>query len=308
MPKINTHLYFAEKIVKNINDGKLKNVAIKNKRELLVGSIFPDIFFYRMNKKLFKVSEYIHGKEGNKTNELVFDILDIARGEKNEQLLAFVFGYISHMVLDATVHPMIYYLSGNYYDDNNKRQAEAVYQHIRLETMLDKSVTGKNNIVRRLRSVDFLKPLENILQNRKISLKDVKKSNKLILFIDSKLLNKKFVYYFVKILAKSHILDKRYLGLFYAEVKNKKIDLDRNIKFRDLVSGKQRSGSFNELLQEALEEAILRIRVAQKYFDGKVNAKDAKKIIKGENLSIGREGVSSYVIKYTKDNENEIFR
>jgi len=96
------------------------------------------------------------------------------------------------------------------------------------------------------------------------------------------------------------------LGLFYAEVKNEKIDLNKNIKFCDLVSGKQKISSFNELLQEALDEAILRMRVAQKYFDGKVKAKDAKKIIKGENLSIGKEGVSSYAIKYTKDNELEI--
>ncbi len=304
MPKINTHLYFAEKIVKNINNDKLKNIVIKNNRELLVGSIFPDIFFYRMNRRLFKVSEYIHGKEGNKTNELVFDVLNVARIEKDEQLLSFVFGYISHMVLDAKLHPLIYYLSGNYYDDNNKRQSEAVYQHIRLETMLDKAVVGKNNIVRKLRSVDFLKPLETVLKNREILLKDVRMSNKLILFIDGKLLNKKIVYYFAKILVKNRILDKKYLGLFYAEVKNKKINLNKNIQYCDLLSGKQKIASFNKLLQEALEEVILRIEIAQRYFDGKIKAKDAKKIIKGENLSIGKEGVNSYDIKYTNTISN----
>ncbi len=301
MPKINTHLDFANEVIQNIESSKLAEINSNNKREFLIGSIFPDIFFYRINKRLFKMSEYIHGKEGNKTNELLFDILNVAKEKQDEKLLAFVFGFVTHMVLDMKLHPLIYYLAGNYYDENKERQSEAVYQHIKLETMLDKSIAGKNNINSQLKSVKFLKILNDVLSQKEIYFKDIQISNKIILFIDSKFLPRRSVHGLARILVKIKLLDRKYLGLFYNEVKNEKIDLDKMMQYRDLINGEQKKASFNILLQEALEEVILRIEMAYKYYNGETSLKEAKKIIKGENLSVGKEGVASYAIKYTKD-------
>ncbi len=307
MPKINTHLDFANEVIQGIESSKLAEINSNNKREFLIGSIFPDIFFYRINKRLFEMSEYIHGKEGNKTNELLFDILNVAKEKQDEKILAFVFGFVTHTVLDMKLHPLIYYLAGNYYDENKERQSEAVYQHIKLETMLDKSIAGKNNINGQLKSVKFLKLLKDVLNQKEIYFKDIQISHKIILFIDSKFLPRRSVHGLARILVKIKLLDRKYLGLFYNEVKNEKIDLDKMMQYRDLITGEQKKASFNILLQEALEEVILRIEMAYKYYNGETSLKEAKKVIKGENLSVGKEGVASYAIKYTRTISNSRF-
>ncbi len=304
MPKINTHLDFANEVIQNIKSSKLAEISLKNRREFLIGSIFPDIFFYRINKRLFKMSEYIHGKEGNKTNELLFNILNVAKEKQDEKLLVFVFGFVTHMVLDMKLHPLIYYLAGNYYDENKERQSEAVYQHIKLETMLDKAIAGNMNINSQLKSVKFLKKLKNVLKKKEINFRDIQISHKIILFIDRQFLPRKSVYRLAGILARVKLLDKKYLGLFYTEVKNDSIDLEKKINYRDLISGQKQVASFNDLLQKALEKSMVRIEMVYKYYNGEVNFQEAKEVIRGENLNIGQEGVASYAIKYTKDNES----
>ena len=45
----------------------------------------------------------------------------------NKKDLVFALGLITHCASDIVFHPVIHYLSGNYYDKDNKRREKAIY-------------------------------------------------------------------------------------------------------------------------------------------------------------------------------------
>ncbi len=111
-----------------------------------LGSIVPDTFFYavRLPFKKGNPSRYgdiLHGSEGNDTARPALEMLKALRDAPNDPLFrektAFVCGYLTHIALDATLHPFVYHVSGNYYAGCALERREAQARHRLIEVWLD---------------------------------------------------------------------------------------------------------------------------------------------------------------------------
>ena len=86
------------------------------------------------------IAEVLHGGEGEDTfapiHALVVQALKLGSPDR-ERLLAFAFGMYSHAVVDIHFHPMVYYLTGDYYHPDKKEMFESRRRHRLFETYLD---------------------------------------------------------------------------------------------------------------------------------------------------------------------------
>src|SRR5512136_1165967 len=106
VPKENTHLFLINGIMEAMDHADVRGILRANYDALCFGGIMADTFFYSSNKDVVKFGEVLHGKDGEKTNWLTFELLDHARHRKCEKFLSLSMGYISHCVFDITFHPV----------------------------------------------------------------------------------------------------------------------------------------------------------------------------------------------------------
>lgn len=294
MPKENTHILLVNRIINALDCGELKALMQANYESVCFGSIVADTFFYSSNKDVVRISEELHGKDGEKTNEIIFELLDHARRFTSGKLLCQTMGYISHCVFDMIFHPVIYALTGNYYDKDITRSDHAVYRHRLIETKLDNNINGTYCLDKILDVND--KSIHDILGI--IATKYNISKNELISTLKKQLSsNKSFrnviIYKLVYLLNKVKILNyKKILPLFYGHLLRDEIEIGEIIHYRDMLSGKEKKVSLTELLKAAEKESIKRISAAYAYYNIIIDKPDAMQIIRGESLDTGKEGCS----------------
>ncbi len=283
MPKENTHIYSSKKFLETIDDGELKKIISDNDKYFYLGSISPDVFSYK--KKLEYISDYIHCS--GKSNEIIFELLDFCREKNDYKDLAFIFGLLSHFALDIIFHPIIFYFTGDYGDENKNKRQQARILHRHLETYLDKKI-AKNYFWNKI----DLKILDNSSFNRfirnKFNIKEeeIKKayySN----FYANKIFKSKVAYLFFKIAKVFGIIQEEHRGLFYGDLKIKRIELQKKFEYRNLVSGEIKSSSINELMEEYFVLTNNMIDTAYKYYKKMISKDKALKVLDGRNLITG---------------------
>lgn len=160
MPKEITHILLAEKIRGSWQTTK-KEIGLllqKYPQFFNLGSISPDIFFYDLplpwenKEQIFGLSwgNAIHGTEGENTMAHIYAMADILQDKKlqiplrknlspeeKEKLAVFAMGYLTHVALDTTLHPIVYYFSGNYYAPEKEGKRLSETRHRAIETLLD---------------------------------------------------------------------------------------------------------------------------------------------------------------------------
>jgi hypothetical protein len=303
MPKENSHIFLAHKIGEDCQDQKLKQMINKNLSYFYFGSIFPDIFFYSPKEEITKISDNIHGKQGNLTNEIIFEILEDAKKHQEEKSLVFCLGILSHFAFDITAHPVIYYLSGNYYDQDLAKRNQAVYRHRHLETFFDSKINHHYYVGDLLEKnlANFLPGLEVILEKYNISRVDFLAAYQRFLFLN-KLYCNNFVFIFYNFLHKIGLVGKNNLSLFYGNLKREKEVIEDNIKYQDLITGQELQITFGGLIKNSEKLAGKMIEAAYQYFQNKISKDECLKIIKGESLNTGKVGVLVKNIKYLSKN------
>ena len=111
-----THYYFA-KVVYNNFDKKTKKNIYRYLDTLYMFTQGPDtLLFYRLNKKL---SQTIHR---NNTQGLFINTINYILDNKlqhNYEIMAFLYGFICHYILDTTLHPYVNYKTGIYNSKHN---------------------------------------------------------------------------------------------------------------------------------------------------------------------------------------------
>ncbi len=146
-----THIESLNQVIKHLEHGNSTQKRISNllKREEIrnyanLGSIAPDIFyFYHVlsPKKTRRSSIWGDRSHHEKVAELIFSFLDrISDTEESlyrDRNLAFTLGYICHCVVDVITHPYIFYISGDYYNQDPKIAYNAQLSHMRVEYGLD---------------------------------------------------------------------------------------------------------------------------------------------------------------------------
>jgi hypothetical protein len=300
LPKENTHLYFAHSIPERLPDKRLGDLIRHEIASFYFGSIIPDTFYYSPKKEVIAISEILHGRSGNPTNEMIFSLLKVAKETREERDFVFALGFITHCVLDIVFHPVIYYLSGNYYDSDKEKADDAVYLHRHLETDLDRQVNQEFYYEKliKLQLLDVLhldEVLERKFKLKKNLLASLLKRKRILLALSRTTIFYKFIYFLYAIGVIKH---KLFLGIFYANLKDDNRSLPTQIDYRDIITGAPLHTTVEELFEKAMLLAIERITVASDYYHGKIKSEEAKKIIRGESLNTGRENCPVTEIKY----------
>lgn len=140
MPSITTHHIFSKDILKHLKQDELN----KFNQELTIYHTFAQshdyLFYYTFNLKHYKrIKALGHYAHRHKTQEYLLNIIQEIKDnhlEDNHQLIAYLYGSITHYCLDTTCHPYIFYKTG-VYRKNEKDTKKYHGGHNRIEKDLD---------------------------------------------------------------------------------------------------------------------------------------------------------------------------
>jgi len=109
-----------------------------------VGAILPDVpDFYRggfCGGRGERISAFLHGVYGDDPLEFVRQLVSNLPSKDNPDyqiLVGLILGYASHIVVDATFHPLVVYLCGDWYQKDEQGKQNSRARHRLLETELD---------------------------------------------------------------------------------------------------------------------------------------------------------------------------
>lgn len=296
--KENTHLHFAYGLLEDLRGQPVWRDISAHVSHYLLGSVIPDTFYYGSSASYRRISESLHGKDGNPTNATILQVLESSR-EHND--LAFILGFITHCALDITFHPIVYYLSGNYYDETPEKRNHAVYLHRHLETCLDLDIgnTMRFHRIIRTRQLEGL-VFERIISERfGVSAKSLRHCLRRQICYNF-LFTSSAAYTIATAAARSGLFaDTSQLGLFYADASHG----DRFpslIEAADLIDGTPRATTVDELFLAARTLAKTMMEAACGYWNGFLTREELIHVIPGLSLDTGRLGVSASGIRFTR--------
>jgi len=130
-----THAYFALDLYDRLSI-KSKELLIDDKESLKLFAQNTDIlFFYNITnfKKGKKIRNFGYKSQKIKTYEFFSTLINYIKynnHQYNPQVMSYLYGMLSHYVLDSTVHPFIIYKTGNF---NKKDKSTYKYNHLHAE-------------------------------------------------------------------------------------------------------------------------------------------------------------------------------
>lgn len=147
MPSIITHHMFSKEVLNKLSKEELS----KFNNHLDIYHTFAQshdyLFYYKLGKnrkEINKLGTYAHH---HNTQEYLINIIKEIKMNYSEELIAYLYGSITHYVLDTTCHPYIFYKTG-VYRKKEKNTRKYFGGHNLIEKDLDayyyKKYTGKN--------------------------------------------------------------------------------------------------------------------------------------------------------------------
>lgn len=149
MPSTITHAYFSNEVYDKIGN-KFKKIV--NREMLKTFGQGPDVlFFYNIInlKKGKKIRDFGKYMQKHNTQDFFVNLISYIKDNKYEykdDIMSLLYGFISHYVLDKTVHPFVIHKAGVY-----KRKNKDTYKynslHGEMETYIDYYLISKNENV-----------------------------------------------------------------------------------------------------------------------------------------------------------------
>lgn len=141
MPATMTHAYFAMDVYDNLTIGLKELLMDEKKRLKMFGQsmdclYFYDLFSLKKGKKVQAFGSYFHQNESQSFFINLINYVKYNHYYKNPQVMAFLYGMISHYVLDSTIHPFVYYKTGKVEKDNSDSYRYQNY-HDYMEVVID---------------------------------------------------------------------------------------------------------------------------------------------------------------------------
>lgn len=131
MPNYKTHSIHIDKSSDYI-DSRIE----LDKEDLKVFSFGPDAFVLT-DTNTFNTQ---HDKNSRYFFECLLNNIKTEKCLDNKELISFLYGQISHFILDITFHPYVYYLT------HQMKQNKVINSHYQLELWLDSYITNKYHI------------------------------------------------------------------------------------------------------------------------------------------------------------------
>ena len=140
MPAFVTHNYFAKDVYEKLDKNIKKELASALDFYAMFAQSFDNLFYYRLPLLIGKDIRHLGhiGQKSNTQSYFINMIRNIMTNnlEKNPEALAYLYGSITHYVLDSTVHPFVFYKTG-IYDKKDKTTWKYNNKHAKMEYMLD---------------------------------------------------------------------------------------------------------------------------------------------------------------------------
>jgi hypothetical protein len=142
VPKELTHWHIAREALQRGVPAQVGEIIACNPALYYIGAIAHDIAFYDLSEpsklSIERVANQLHGVDGENTLVPLIEMMETALSQDNQEAtLAFLLGMLTHFFADSTFHPMVYYMSGNYFAEDSEERSKAVYRHRLLETAID---------------------------------------------------------------------------------------------------------------------------------------------------------------------------
>lgn len=314
MPSTVTHAYFIDDIYDLLPIG-LKKLLIDEKSRLRMFAQSTDSFiFYSIFKRKPNFQSYFHT---HKTQDFFINLINYIKYNnyyKNSEVMAFLYGFISHYVLDVKLHPFIIYKTGIFNKDDPKTYKYR-NKHEDMENFLDNYLI-KQRLAKMPYSFKFYnycfdlrkfsKELEEVINytfketfNYDNFSDDYYKSLS-IMYKSLKYLRydkygiKMFCYKSLDKLTKQETFKFQAIS-YHASLKDKEdyLNLNHKVWYHPSLKREKHYESFNELYTIALHEALEIIRDVNNYL------KDIKKV----NLKKTFKNLS-YLTGKSCDNKN----
>lgn len=117
MPSIITHHMFSKEILNELSENELNRFQDKLDIYHTFAQSHDYLFYYKFGKNRKKINKLGHQAHHNKTQDYIINIIKEIKNNhqaNNPELLAYLYGSITHYVLDTTCHPYIFYKTGVY--------------------------------------------------------------------------------------------------------------------------------------------------------------------------------------------------
>ncbi|HLS10091.1 zinc dependent phospholipase C family protein [Lentibacillus sp.] len=130
MPNIWTHILFCENVLDSIEN---PNLFLHNDAYMKLGAQGPDpLFYYNFwpwikNEPVNDIGLKLHRE---KCGEFLMDIIDRGK-DMDDRTQAYIFGFVTHHILDRNAHPYIHYRAG--YEGNNHQKLEVLIDTLMME-------------------------------------------------------------------------------------------------------------------------------------------------------------------------------
>ena len=127
-----THGYFIMDVYDRLGI-KSKELLLSNKELLKTAAQNMDVLFFynivnlKKGKKVRRFGDYFHDNKTFLFFETLINYIKYNNHQYNPEVMAFLYGMLSHYVLDSTMHPYVLYKTGNF---NKKDRNTYKYNHL----------------------------------------------------------------------------------------------------------------------------------------------------------------------------------
>ena len=294
----NTHLWAADAVRKQIKNSVLKEIITTHIDHYHLGAVFPDTLYYSNDKKIRDIADFLHGNTGSPANQVVFDVLDRAKGTYDEKNLAFICGYLTHMAMDIVFHPIVFYFSGYKPESSPKEKAKSSYLHWHYETCIDKRFNDKFFLDRAIKPAVVkdlvVAPILNI--SKQIILESLGKQISYFRRTHSRLF-----YIVYRMLVKIGLVERKYIAGFYTNLDVDRTRLPEKLQYKDIISGETREATLDGLMDQGIKMGVKTVESAYDYYCGKIIRQLCKSIVVGNNLDTGQIGKTKSDVRFSID-------
>ena len=294
----NTHIYFANRVLRLLADEEINTILSDDSNEYFLGSIFPDILYYSKEPGADDVASQIHGSDGRPTNQLIFRLLEMARDQDNTKLFSLTSGILTHYAADITFHPVIFYYSGKDLEAKSIDKDRSSYRHIHYETALDVELNNHFYLDQMIRpgALDFLDDFSWLGIPKKTLIRALRRQ---IAFY--RLTRRRHYYYLFRVLSRIGLFPARAIGGFHTNLSRDAARLPDSIEFRDVVNGESKKTTIDDLVTDTLNLAEHMINVAYRYYRRQIDREKAEEVIAGQSLETGQVGTCNADIRFYKN-------
>ena len=285
MPTENTHIYFADRIFRN--NGACHPAVRRHLKYFYLGSICPDAFYWTRSDPVKDIFLFIHQSSGAPLKDLIFDWLDLIRGNRREAELVFLFGFLTHCALDVTFHPAINAIAGNVFDENPEKRRAAGYVHAYVECHIDHRLT-RGTFFKHLRLGDIKKlaGIDFISKRFGVSRGDICRAYRTQKTIN-RMYKSRMAYHVVAFLQQFDLCSLYPLPYFDENLKKDTRRIEDVMAYTEPVTGQRVAKTLDDLLIDAGNLATAWIACADAYYNGRVSRKQGERVIDGRNLVTG---------------------